>query len=877
MKSATIICAVLMLLISLPIYSQHIMLESYGVSPAQVKADTLGNENFLGIFSHRFSGLLNVGVETRMYLKGSNADTVLTAPTWSILSAPNGSVAGIDTVVNIDESSQIAVFSPDIEGTYVVEFADGGEAASVTINVATYLGIEAGNCAMCHSGQVSEWDMTGHAHMLTNALDGIGRSGASCLECHTTGHDTLAHNNGFDDFPFEYPENVGPGVADSLAGVYPEAMALANIQCETCHGPASAHFGSTADSKMVSSLDPGACAQCHDDDHYHVYPSQWEASNHANMQHAQKRNSCAPCHNGIGFLRYLDSGKTGLDEDVEMNYPITCAVCHDPHDANNEYQLRTLDATLENGEEVTEGGTGILCMNCHKSRRNAQEYTGPDFSYSSHYGPHYSTQADMLIGTNVPTFGKKLPTSPHLAATENACVNCHMYEHGSHGEHNEEGILNTSGMHSFSMVNKQGEDNVLACSECHGDIGETFAEKKFYMNGNADLDNDGIEEGLQEEIHGMLEHLAMMLPPVDTATVDISGTYIYTQTEAKAAYNYFFVEEDRSGGIHNPAFAASLLMVSMQAVKNHAIDGEIVAIDDVPNDQGKKVRIIWDKFVDDGVAIDPVQQYVVKRLDTDKPVWVGVGQHPADGSMRYALTVATVYDSTEADPALTTFKVVAITQSGNTHESLPANGYSIDNLIPTAPTNLMANKVGLSDVKLTWDDPVDEDFNYFAVYRSTAPGVEVKPENLVATLTGTEFTDAQLEMEHTYYYRIFAYDFSGNKSEPSEEVSMLLSGVEGKNNAVPKEFTLGQNYPNPFNPSTTIEFGVPKAEYVKINIFDIRGVHVRSLAQGTFAAGYHTIHWDGRNDTGNKVSAGAYMYRLESESSSITKKMVFLK
>ena len=195
---------------------------------------------------------------------------------------------------------------------------------------------------------------------------------------------------------------------------------------------------------------------------------------------------------------------------------------------------------------------GLLCMNCHQSRRNSAEYTGPDFHYSPHFGPHHGPQADMLAGTNFPTFGKMLPSSPHLAGVEDACVTCHMA--ASH----ETDPAKMVGAHSFRMVSEDGTDHVEVCVECHGEVGETFAEKKFYFNGNADHDGDGVAEGLQEEVEGLLEKLAMMLPPVDTNKVDMSGTYIYTLTEVKAAYNWIGVEEDRSLGVHNPAFIVSL-------------------------------------------------------------------------------------------------------------------------------------------------------------------------------------------------------------------------------------------------------------------------------------------------------------------------------
>ncbi len=545
-----------------------VTLEPFGVSPAQIKADTLDNPGYIGILDRVYSGLLNVGVETQMVLKGSS-DTTLISPTWNVASVPGGSsVTDVASITDVDTATQMALFTPDVVGTYEVEFTSDGVTASVTINAGTYLGVEGGttSCMTCHNGTYTAWSETGHAHMLTNALEGLGRSGTTCLGCHTTGFDTLAANNGFDDFTFVYPDSQGPGILDSMLAEYPDAMMRANIQCEACHGPGSEHNGNTSDSKMVSSLDPGACAQCHDDDHYHVYPSQWNAAGHSNLPSypGGGRTDCSGCHNGAQFIQVVK----GEAITVQPHVDITCAVCHDPHNSTNADQLRTVSATLENGEVVTGAGKGALCMNCHKSRRDADTYTN---SPASHFGPHYAPQADMLIGTNAVTFGETLPTSPHLAGTTDACVDCHMYEMGSHGEHDAEGNLNTSGMHSFSMVNQSGVDNVAACADCHGDIGESFADKKYYLNGVADHDGDGVDEGLQEEVHGLLDALGAMLPDADPhAEVDST----WTVTELKAAFNHRLVYYDHSYGIHNPAFIVSLLKVSMQAVENNTAIGE---------------------------------------------------------------------------------------------------------------------------------------------------------------------------------------------------------------------------------------------------------------------------------------------------------------
>jgi len=214
---------------------------------------------------------------------------------------------------------------------------------------------------------------------------------------------------------------------------------------------------------------------------------------------------------------------------------------------------------------------GKLCMNCHQSRQDAETYpTTPQ----DHFGPHYATQADMLIGTNVVTFGQQLPSSPHLSATDDACVDCHMYEQGDHGEHDPvTHELTTSGMHSFSMVSVNGEENVKACegAGCHGAIGASFADKKYYDNGKADHDGDGEDEGLQDEVHGLLDTLAALLPAAQGHAVfdphdDPDSTW--TLTELQAAYNYKMVYYDHSYGIHNPAFIVSVLQTSINAMRD---------------------------------------------------------------------------------------------------------------------------------------------------------------------------------------------------------------------------------------------------------------------------------------------------------------------
>jgi len=840
-------------------FSQTIKLETMGVSPAQIKADTVGNPGYIGLLDRVYTGLLNVGVEKKMVLKGTS-DTTLIAAIWTVLNAPDGSIATIMNETVVDTATQLATFIPDLVGTYELEFADQGVTATVTINAAMFLGVgNEGGCAnaFCHSSKVSDWMETDHATMLDRGLEGANGSyyGEGCISCHTVGYDTLATNGGFDDFDFLFPTEKIPGMADSMYQEYPDAMHRANIQCETCHGPASAHNGATSDNKMVASLKTDVCASCHDDDHYHVYPSQWNEAGHSNIPSypGGSRTSCQGCHNGAQFVQFAKGEEITVQEHVD----ITCATCHDPHQSfgdtpeadNGRYQIRLLEATLANGEKVTEGGNGILCMNCHQNRRDAKTYTNQS---GRHYGPHYAPQADVLIGTNAATFGKKLPTSAHLAATENACVDCHMYEQGSHGEHNPDGSLNTAGMHSFSMVSKEGVDNVASCVDCHGDVGSTFAEKKFFLNGKADHDMDGSEEGLQEEVHGMLDNLGAMLPDPDVHA-DVDETW--TVTELKAAFNHRLVYYDHSYGIHNPAFIVSLLHVSMEALRNSDLAGEIVAIDDIPNDQGKNVKVIWDKMAGDGVSPDPIENYSVKRYDAYDETWTTVGEVTADGSMRYALVVTTVFDSTADGDGMTDFKVVALSASGTVHESVVAAGYSIDNLIPQAPLNVAA-LLESANVNITWETAGDPDINYYSVYRSIQEGFVPDEANKIGTTTDLMFTDSQVEAGD-YYYKVVAVDFSGNIGVPSLEVSAKVTAI-GDDPIAPMDFALSQNYPNPFNPVTTIDFSILKEGLVTISVYNTLGQEVQKLVNRILVTGTYSVNFNA-----NGLSSGVYIYRIQ--------------
>jgi hypothetical protein len=244
--------------------------------------------------------------------------------------------------------------------------------------------------------------------------------------------------------------------------------------------------------------------------------------------------------------------------------------------------------------------------------------------------------------------------------------------------------------------------------------------------------------------------------------------------------------------------------------------------------------------------------------------WIG-------GEEDYSRIVPTLGDSTVDTTYYSTFRVTAHTEDVDFyHDSEPVTGYSIDNLHPTAPQGLMAVQNGAS-VILQWLSAVDEDFNYHNVYRENLDTIDSAN---VFTTVDSFFVDLDIPTGSWQYY-VTAVDSSGNESDPSETVSVILSS--DLEPLIPTEFALHQNYPNPFNPQTQIRYDLPEDTYVRITIFDIMGRKVRSLVHTTQDAGYRYINWDATNDLRQPVSAGMYIYTIQAGEFSKTKKMVLLK
>lgn len=154
----------------------------------------------------------------------------------------------------------------------------------------------------------------------------------------------------------------------------------------------------------------------------------------------------------------------------------------------------------------------------------------------------------------------------------------------------------------------------------------------------------------------------------------------------------------------------------------------------------------------------------------------------------------------------------------------------------------------------------------------------------IITIEGVPGVDSQLyyvtEDSHTGDRELIA---AGDHHCSTEEGLLRESNddmsLEEKPDAdlLPENFELKQNYPNPFNPDTRIDFTIPEAQNVKLEVFNSNGQKVRTLIDGYLTAGEHTVEWNATDESGEKVASGIYLYRLTWGDFSTSKKMTLLK
>ena len=545
-----------------------------------------------------------MGVGQPVYLEIDVATNVsvpnITNITWLPVQKPAGSAAALQasplgTNVPVYEVSDRLVYQaagrmllrPDVAGfttndqykvTATLYTANAGSTnVTITITAGTYMGVGllpgTSGCALCHSGgqiapnKVVPWELTGHATQFARGIDGIlagSHYSASCIKCHTVGYDTnaLAVNGGFDDVAaslgWHFPTVLTNGNWASMETNYPALANVANIQCENCHGPGSQHMDTFGKTNVIAiSYGSGVCAQCHDSLFNEPNVAQWHNSMHAvTTRDPAGSASCVGCHSGVGFIAQMQ----GTNTSDTSYHPINCQTCHDPHgqtvpstNAPNPNLVRAMTSvTLLDGTVVTNGGEGLLCMQCHHARQKAATYAT---TYHSNFGPHHGPQADMLEGVNGFNYGQAIPSSAHANAVPNTCVTCHMQTLAT----NDPSFL-LAGGHTFN-VSAGGVDLVAACQQCHG---ATVTSFDFPLQ---DYNGDGVIQGVQTEVQSLLNKLSTLVTEpngvVDGMVKTPSPASSGRRRSWKRTTTGSSSSNDGSLGIHNTAYAVGLLKASI--------------------------------------------------------------------------------------------------------------------------------------------------------------------------------------------------------------------------------------------------------------------------------------------------------------------------
>ena len=302
-----------------------------------------------------------------------------------------------------------------------------------------------------------------------------------------------------------------------------------------------------------------ACASCHNDD-TDVFVKSLQAANSKHMTGGNFERSdarCAACHTHEGFIDRMDRGEMEASTDIAEPSPPNCRTCHKIHVNydTTDFAVRYPDpVALWINDVSVDLGVGNQCVACHQPL-----VPGPMFGESAdsltitnkRWGPHHGPQGAMVWGTSAYEIAgnESYPTAGGSTHASAGCETCHMPAARGY----------QAGGHTFKMTylyHGSESDWVAGCTDCHSGLEE------FDLNGK------------QTEIATLKDSLHSVLMGMDLLDADgylkasSSSPLKVSQEEAGIIYNYKFVLEDLSDGVHNPAYAMALLKNSLDALAN---------------------------------------------------------------------------------------------------------------------------------------------------------------------------------------------------------------------------------------------------------------------------------------------------------------------
>ncbi|MBT5420184.1 MAG: T9SS type A sorting domain-containing protein, partial [Candidatus Cloacimonetes bacterium] len=294
-------------------------------------------------------------------------------------------------------------------------------------------------------------------------------------------------------------------------------------------------------------------------------------------------------------------------------------------------------------------------------------------------------------------------------------------------------------------------------------------------------------------------------------------------------------EDDRNGGRDIYAQNINLDGTLGSPTANGTIEGSVVI------DGG--IGSVEDVLVTAGsVSVNP-------NADGDYIISISSGTYEVTASLEY-YTPQTIID-------------VVVTEGNATT--------GIDFILDWIPVYNPPQNLAVNDITglVTWDPPM--------LY----PGAEVEGYNFYmdgAFVEYCELLSFQLEnlINGVEYTIGITSVYDGGWESAIVEVIFFYNGTNAGNNLVATT-KLMNNYPNPFNPITNISYSIKDRGNVTIEVYNLKGQLVKALVNETKEAGDHSVIWDGSDKLNKLVSSGIYLYRMKSNNSTTTKKMILLK
>ena len=176
-----------------------------------------------------------------------------------------------------------------------------------------------------------------------------------------------------------------------------------------------------------------------------------------------------------------------------------------------------------------------------------------------------------------------------------------------------------------------------------------------------------------------------------------------------------------------------------------------------------------------------------------------------------------------------------------------------------------------------WNKSIDNDPNDYAKYTLVVSKDSLFTDVVLEQMTSIDTTytpEVDMLNNAKYYWKVIATDTDSLVTQ-SKTLAFILGDLSVSNESefvLPEQYILSQNYPNPFNPSTQIQYALPEATEVTLEVFNSVGQKVMELVNGQKSAGYHTATFDASG-----LSSGVYLYKLTTPSFTQTKKMLLIK